>query len=196
MICGIDEAGRGPLAGPVYAAAVIFGDDVPAELIAHLNDSKKLSPKKRAEAEKAIREHAMFGIGWASHEEIDAINILNASLLAMRRAFEAIPPDQRVLATEVIVDGLYTPKLDAPLLAAGSIVRALVKADALVPQVMAASILAKEERDRRMAAYALEFPQYGYERHKGYPTKLHCELIARYGASPIQRKTFTVPDGI
>jgi ribonuclease HII len=188
MICGIDEAGRGSLAGPVCAAAVILPGDFPLE---YLNDSKKLNKNKRKAAEALIYEYAAkdaaYGIGWASHEEIDAINILNASLLAMKRAFEAIPGEKRALADEVIVDGLYTPGLT------GIPVRALVKADALIPQVMAASILAKEARDRVMEDYAKQYPQYGYERHKGYPTRLHCERIVQYGPSPIQRKSFRIP---
>ncbi len=204
MICGIDEAGRGPLAGPVCAAAALFYGEPPAMLLQKLDDSKKLSAKQRREAEALIRGEACegraaFGIGWASHEEIDALNILNASLLAMRRAFEALiasdsalsDGSKNALITEIIVDGLHAPDLGA--LAPGMEIRALVKADALVPQVMAASILAKEERDRRMTAYAAEFPEYGYEAHKGYPTKLHCERIAQYGFSSIQRKTFRVP---
>jgi ribonuclease HII len=190
MICGIDEAGRGPLAGPVCAAAVILSDDFPVE---YLNDSKKLSVNKRRIAEALIYESAAtgtaYGIGWASHEEIDALNILKASLLAMKRAFEAIQVEKRRLIDEVIVDGHYTPDIAGY----GVRVNALVKADGIVPQVMAASILAKEARDRVMEDYAKRYPQYGYERHKGYATKLHCERIFQYGQSPIQRKTFKIP---
>jgi ribonuclease HII len=190
MICGIDEAGRGPLAGPVCAAAVMLPDDFPVE---RLNDSKKLNKNKRGIAEALIYESAsgaVYGIGWASHEEIDALNILKASLLAMKRAFEALPLEKRRLIDEVVVDGRHTPDLAG---ASGAPVRALVKADGSVPHVMAASILAKEARDRIMEEYAKQYPQYGYERHKGYPTKLHCERILQYGPSPIQRKTFRVP---
>ncbi|MDR2782590.1 MAG: ribonuclease HII [Treponema sp.] len=192
MICGIDEAGRGPLAGPVCAAAVLLPDDFPVE---RLNDSKKLNKSKRGIAEALIYESAgasdgaVYGIGWASHGEIDALNVLRASLLAMKRAFEALPVEKRRLIDEVIVDGRYTPDIADR----GVPVRALVKADASVPQVMAASILAKEARDRVMEEYAKQYPQYGYERHKGYPTKLHCERIFQYGSSPIQRKTFRIP---
>ncbi|MDR2792445.1 MAG: ribonuclease HII [Treponema sp.] len=192
MICGIDEAGRGPLAGPVCAAAVLLPDDFPVE---RLNDSKKLNKSKRGIAEALIYESAgaVYGIGWASHEEIDALNILKASLLAMKRAFEALPVEKRRLIDEVIVDGCYVPDIAGCDGARGVPVRALVKADGSVPQVMAASILAKEARDRIMEEYAKQYPQYGYERHKGYPTKLHCERIFQYGPSPIQRKTFRIP---
>ncbi|MDR3192293.1 MAG: ribonuclease HII [Treponema sp.] len=184
MICGIDEAGRGPLAGPVCAAAVILPPDFPIEL---LGDSKKLSASEREKARLAIERQALaWGIGWASPAEIDRINILKASLLAMKRAFRelagryVLPPD-----TEAIIDGLYAPDIPIPALP-------MVKADGKVPQVMAASILAKTNRDRLMEYYAGLYPQYGYERHKGYPTKAHREAVLRYGPSPIQRLTFTV----
>ncbi|MDR0554991.1 MAG: ribonuclease HII [Treponema sp.] len=187
MICGIDEAGRGPLAGPVFAAAVILG---PAFSPILLNDSKKLTPARRERAEAAIRAGASaWGIGWASHEEIDAVNILRASLLAMKRAVEELlkAAAERGLTEdlEAIVDGLYTPDITIPC-------RAMVKADARIPEVMAASILAKTARDREMTRYALLYPGYGYERHKGYPTKAHRQAIARLGPSPIQRLSFTV----
>ncbi|MDR0375510.1 MAG: ribonuclease HII [Treponema sp.] len=195
MICGIDEAGRGPLAGPVCAAAVMLPDDFPCE---YLNDSKKLTKNKRRFVEALIYNSAgaVYGVGWASHEEIDALSILKASLLAMKRAFEALPVEKRRLIDEIIVDGLHTPDITGCGGASGGPVRALVKADDSVPQVMAASILAKEARDRVMEEYAKQYPQYGYEWHKGYPTKLHCERILQYGPSPIQRKTFRIPYGI
>jgi ribonuclease HII len=185
MICGIDEAGRGPLAGPVCAAAVILPPDFPLELLA---DSKKLSPSGREKARLVIERQALaWGIGWSSPAEIDRINILQASLLAMKRAFRALagrfgpfPPD-----TEAVIDGLYAPDIPVPAIP-------MVKADGKVPQVMAASILAKTNRDRLMDQYALLYPQYGYDRHKGYPTKVHREAVLRYGPSPIQRLTFTV----
>ncbi|MDR0567808.1 MAG: ribonuclease HII [Spirochaetaceae bacterium] len=183
MICGIDEAGRGPLAGPVCAGAAILPSDFP---VSCLNDSKKLSPKQRESARKAILAGATaWGVGWASHEEIDALNILRATFLAMSRAVEAmlaafsIP----VEGLSAIVDGSQTPALCIPC-------RAVIKADGSIPEVMAASILAKTFRDAEMERYALRYPEYGYERHKGYPTKEHRERIARYGPSPIQRKTF------
>ncbi|MDR0450367.1 MAG: ribonuclease HII [Treponema sp.] len=185
MICGIDEAGRGPLAGPVCAAAVILPPDFPLEL---LGDSKKLKPPAREEARRLIIGRALaWGIGWASAAEIDRINILKASLLAMKRAFEELsrcfgPPPP---GTEAVVDGLYVPDIPVPA-------RPMVKADAKVPPVMAASILAKTSRDRLMEFYARVYPEYGYGGHKGYPTKAHREAILRHGPSPIQRLTFTV----
>ena len=186
MICGIDEAGRGPLAGPVCAAAVILSDNFPLDL---LNDSKKLTAVRRDEARRVICEKALaWGIGWASHTEIDEINILQASLLAMKRAFEqmmkntALPLGANISA---IVDGNKVPDLPVPC-------TAVVKADAKIHEVMAASILAKTERDEHMEKMALLYPQYGYEKHKGYPTKAHRELVLKYGPSPIQRMTFTV----
>jgi ribonuclease HII len=188
MICGIDEAGRGPLAGPVCAAAVILGRGFPSGVRDFvLNDSKKLSPGQRENARRLICSGALaWGIGWASAAEIDAINILQASLLAMKRAYEemsslfeaASSPDLRAL-----VDGLFVPEIPIPA-------RALVKADAQVPEVMAASILAKTARDRMMARYSWFYPEYGYEKHKGYPTRAHREAIAKYGPSPIQRLSF------
>ncbi|MDR0644986.1 MAG: ribonuclease HII [Treponema sp.] len=183
MICGIDEAGRGPLAGPVYAAAVVLPRDFPSDC---LNDSKKLSRSQRTKAEVFIREKAFFGIGFADHEEIDVLNILRASLLAMQRAFTVLKQTYPTLhIDETIVDGLYIPDIEFPC-------RAVVKADASVPAVMAASILAKQERDRVMTEYARLYPNYGYEKHKGYPTRLHVQRIAEFGPSPIQRLTFRV----
>ena len=196
VICGIDEAGRGPLAGPVCAGAVILGSGFPCD---DLNDSKKLSPAKREELRCLIRENALaWGIGWAEHTEIDSINILQASLLAMKRAFEemlknaaqkqSLPLGESINA---IVDGLYVPDISAckeyPVSCS-----ALVKADAKVPEVMAASILAKTARDAHMDEMALLYPQYGYEKHKGYPTKAHRQAVLKYGSSPIQRLSFKV----
>jgi ribonuclease HII len=189
MVCGIDEAGRGPLAGPVCAAAVILGENFPQEFRNLLNDSKKLKEARRKEAQKAICENAFaWGIGWASHTEIDSINILQASLLAMKRAFEEmskkisspLPAD-----LSVIVDGLYSPDI-------GVTCTPMVKADAKVHEVMAASILAKTARDSHMDEMALLYPQYGYEKHKGYPTKAHRAAVLKYGPSPIQRMSFRV----
>jgi ribonuclease HII len=186
LICGLDEAGRGPLAGPVCAAAVVLPPDFPLGL---LGDSKRLGQAKRELARAAIMEGALgWGIGWASHREIDEINILRASLLAMRRAFQAMLAARPALgeaALEAIADGLHIPDLPVPC-------RALVRADAQIPEVMAASILAKTERDREMDRYAALYPQYGYEKHRGYPTKAHREAILRWGPSPIQRLKFRV----
>ena len=209
LICGIDEAGRGPLAGPVAAAAVIlpaYGEHK------FLNDSKKMSAAQREHARSLICSGALaWGIGWATHTEIDTINILQASLLAMKRAFEQMCKSEALkknlwvnegqrFKIEVIVDGLYIPDLGAftPAPAGDRIqwsdtaCRALVKADAQIPEVMAASILAKTARDSYMDKMAVQYPQYGYDRHKGYPTKAHREAIIKYGPSPIQRRSFSV----
>jgi ribonuclease HII len=185
MICGIDEAGRGPLAGPVCAAAVILTDGFPLEF---LGDSKKLSPSSRETARRLICSKSFaWGIGWASVAEIDAVNILKASLLAMKRAFESMIRDADSFpeSLEAVVDGLYVPEISVPS-------RALVRADSLVPEVMAASILAKTARDRLMEFYSVCYPEYGYDTHKGYPTAAHRAAISRYGPSPIQRMTFKV----
>jgi ribonuclease HII len=189
-ICGIDEAGRGPLAGPVCAAAVILPEDFPLEI---LDDSKKLNGKQREYARQVICERGVYGIGWASAVEIDEINILKASLLAMKRAFESMQcagnrmPDTEPLFRrqniEAVVDGLYVPDIAIPC-------RALVKADSKVPQVMAASILAKTARDRMMLRYSWLYPGYHYEKHKGYPTREHREILLKLGPSPIQRMSF------
>jgi ribonuclease HII len=191
MICGLDEAGRGPLAGPVCAAAVILGKGFDIRI---LNDSKKISAEKREEARRLIYTGAAaWGIGWVSAVEIDEINILQASLLAMKRAYEQmllqfnLPASAPKLMKNLnaIVDGLYTPDISIPC-------KALVKADAKIPEVMAASILAKTARDRMMERYSWLYPEYAYEKHKGYPTEEHRRLIKKYGPSPIQRMTFSV----
>ncbi|MDR1128336.1 MAG: ribonuclease HII [Treponema sp.] len=186
-ICGMDEAGRGPLAGPVCAAAVILPADFPPDL---LDDSKKLSAGRREEAMRAIYLRALaWGIGWVSAAEIDKINIHQASLLAMRRAFLEMAaglagtPGLSSSALTGVADGKFAPDIPVPC-------KALVRADALVPEVMAASILAKTARDRLMRRYSWIYPEYGYDRHKGYPTKEHYARLARYGPSPIQRMSF------
>jgi ribonuclease HII len=185
-IAGFDEAGRGPLAGPVYAAAVILPGDFPPEV---LNDSKKLNEKRREEAALLILEKTAWGIACAEASEIDRINILQASLLAMTRAWDALvmgfPAYAAAANISAVADGLYCPAVPIPC-------RAMVKADAKVPAVMAASILAKTARDRMMVRFSWFYPEYGYEKHKGYPTKAHLEAIARHGPSPIQRLSFTV----
>jgi len=192
LLCGIDEAGRGPLAGPVCAAAVILPENFPVNL---LNDSKKLTAARRDEARCVIREKALaWGVGWASHTEIDDINILQATLLAMKRAFDdmikkaALPLGATI---NVIVDGNKVPNLSVPCTIQLSCT-SMVKADAKVHEVMAASILAKTERDEYMEKMALLYPQYGYEKHKGYGTKAHIEFVLKYGPSPIQRLSFKV----
>lgn len=189
MICGLDEAGRGPLAGPVTAGAVILPDDFDISI---LDDSKKLSEKKREAAlgEILLRATA-WCVGWASAAEIDEINILNASLLAMKRAYEGMLQklaDSTGEASpgriEVIVDGLYCPDISADS------VKAYPKADGTYPAVMAASILAKTARDRMMVRYGWLYPEYGYDKHKGYPTAEHIEALKQNGPSPIQRTSF------
>ncbi|MDR1177157.1 MAG: ribonuclease HII [Treponema sp.] len=183
-ICGIDEAGRGSLAGPVCAAAAVLPSNFPTET---LNDSKKLSASRREAARILIMEKALaWGVGWASNVEIDRINILRASLLAMERAFEALKlqnPAVEPSKLNIIVDGDRAPALPVPC-------QTMVKADAQIPAVMAASILAKTCRDRLMIRYSWLYPQYGYESHKGYPTKAHYKKIRLYGTSPIQRMSF------
>lgn len=177
LICGVDEAGRGPLAGPVYAAAVILH---PGNPIPGLNDSKKLTAQRRAELEVQIVERARaYAVGFATAEEIDSINILQASLLAMRRAIMAlcITPD------EVLVDGLHCPNLTMPS-------RAIVQGDALEPAISAASILAKTARDRELRRLHDIYPQYGFDRHKGYPTAMHLEALALYGICPEHRLSY------
>lgn len=181
QVCGIDEAGRGPLAGPVYAAAVVLPADFPLEL---LDDSKALSAKRREAAAPLIMEASLaWGIDWADPEEIDALNILNASLLAMRRAYGRMARALGRAPAEVYVDGNRDPKLGRPSFP-------VVKGDALIPAVMAASILAKVARDRMMERYDWLYPEYGYARHKGYPTAAHRALCAALGPSPIQRMSF------
>ena len=179
LLCGVDEAGRGPLAGPVTAGAVILPKDFPIET---LDDSKRLSAKRRDEcARLIIKRSVAWAIGWASHLEIDQINILAATLLAMRRAVQFL--DTR--PESVIVDGLHSPTLPYPT-------KAVVKADSLIPAVMAASILAKTARDAWMTDYAIRDPRYGFERHMGYPTRDHRDRIHRYGRCPIHRRSFRV----
>lgn len=185
-VCGFDEAGRGCLAGPVFAAAVILDETFPVEILA---DSKALSPQKRENAEKIILAKSLaYGIGFCTHEEIDKINILKASLLAMERAFAALMADFSKSNPKVTVtDGLFSPKLPPGISAL-----AIPHGDALIYPIMAASILAKTARDRKMAEYAQLYPQYGYDKHKGYATKAHKEACKKFGPSPIQRLTFKV----
>lgn len=198
MICGIDEAGRGPLAGPVAAAAVILPADFDVSV---LKDSKKLTEKKREEARKIICKNALFwSVGWASNEEIDSINILQATFAAMQRAYHSVYEHMRLSFTasskngqryfeepDVIVDGNVIPQIKNC-----RSIKAIVKADTSVYEVMAASILAKTARDKMMIRYSWFYPEYGYESHKGYGTKKHIEAINKYGLSPIARKTFSL----
>lgn len=176
-LCGVDEAGRGPLVGAVFAAAVILD---PARPIVGLADSKKLSEKKREALALEIREYALaWAIASASAEEIDRINILQASLLAMKRAVEGLG----MVPQEVAVDGLHCPSLAMP-------VRAVVKGDSLVAEISAASILAKTARDAEMRELHLVYPQYDFARHKGYPTAVHLQAILHHGVTPQHRRSF------
>ncbi len=177
LICGVDEAGRGPLAGPVYAAAVILDD---SRMIDGLADSKKLSEKRRNYLAQEIKQHALaWAIATASVEEIDAINILRASLLAMRRAVEAL----QVRPHEVWVDGLYCPDTGLPS-------RAIVRGDSSVAAISAASILAKTARDAAMLLLHERYPQYGFDGHKGYPTAAHVAALKLHGVSDVHRRSF------
>lgn len=177
LVCGVDEAGRGPIAGPVYAAAVILDPDCE---ISGLKDSKLLSPRKRENLAREIQLHARaWSVAFASVEEIDRLNILQATLLAMRRAVEslAVQPD------EVWVDGNCAPKVQLP-------VRTIIGGDRLHPPISAASILAKTARDAEMFRLHGEYPQYGLDRHKGYPTPAHLAAIKAYGVCDIYRRSF------
>lgn len=177
VICGVDEAGRGPLAGPVCAAAVIL----PKHLeIPGLTDSKKLTDKKRRELFPLIQEQAVaYGIGLASQEEIDEINILQATFLAMERALSQL----NVRPDMVLIDGNRERDFGVP-------VQTVIKGDSLSANIAAASILAKVTRDNLMMELAQQYPQYGFEIHKGYGTKAHYEALRQYGASPIHRRSF------
>ncbi len=176
-ICGVDEAGRGPLCGPVVAAAVILPPDA---VIEGLNDSKKLTPKKRDLLFDEIQEKALaFCIAEASVEEIDRLNILEADLLAMRRAIAGL----QIPADYALIDGNIARDFPIPA-------RAVVHGDAISPSIAAASILAKVHRDRLCEELDRAYPQYGIARHKGYGTKAHMDALRKYGASPIHRKLF------
>ena len=177
MLCGVDEAGRGPLAGPVYAAAVILPTDIQ---IAGINDSKKLNEKKRELLYEEIKAAALaFCVATASEAEIDEINILNASFLAMKRAVQglSVNPDY------VLVDGNIAPGF-------GISAEPVIKGDALSESIAAASVLAKVERDNYMRKMAELYPHYMFEKHKGYPTKLHYERLDEFGPSDIHRMSF------
>jgi ribonuclease HII len=177
LVAGVDEAGRGPLAGPVVAAAVILDPHNPIE---GLTDSKKLSEKKRERLfDEIIEKSFAYSIERADVEEIDSINILQATMLAMKRAVESLSH----VPYEVIIDGNRCPDLSVPS-------RAIIKGDLTEPAISAASILAKVSRDREMVYYDEIYPGYGLAGHKGYPTKAHCEALERLGVTPIHRKTF------
>lgn len=175
LIAGVDEVGRGPLAGAVVTAAVILKDPIPG-----LMDSKKLSDKKRKILALEIQEKALaFAYGRAEVEEIDSLNIHHATLLAMKRAVEALP----IRPDSVLIDGLYVPQLDMPA-------KAIVQGDSLFAQISAASILAKVLRDEEMQALDTLYPGYGLAGHKGYPTPAHKEALMRLGPSVIHRKSY------
>ena len=176
-VCGVDEAGRGPLAGPVYAAAVILPEGC---IIDGVNDSKKLTEKKREALFDVIREKALaYSIATASEKEIDEINILNATYLAMQRAIEGL----EIKSDYAMIDGNRLPKLDIAA-------ECIVKGDGKSMSIAAASILAKVSRDRYMLQMAEKYPQYQFEKHKGYGTKLHYEMLDEFGPSEIHRQSF------
>jgi ribonuclease HII len=177
LMCGVDEAGRGPLAGPVVAAAVILHPRRPVEGLA---DSKTLTPRRREELAEEIRSRAVaWAVAAASVEEIDSLNILRASLLAMRRAVEALS----VKPQRVLVDGQYCPELTVPM-------RAIVGGDATVAAISAASILAKVSRDASMVTLHQAHPIYGFDRHKGYSTDEHLAALRAHGACAVHRRSF------
>lgn len=177
MICGVDEVGRGPLAGPVVTAAVILDPEKP---ISGLADSKKLSEKRRSELSEEIREKALYwAIGRAEIEEIDQLNILHATMLAMKRAVESLSATPH----KVLVDGNRLPALHCEA-------EAVVGGDAIHPCISAASIIAKVERDSEMIAMDALYPGYGFARHKGYPTKIHLQALEQLGVTPIHRRSF------
>lgn len=176
-VCGVDEAGRGPLAGPVCAAAVILPEGV---IIDGVNDSKKLSEKKRESLFDVIREQALsYSIAYATVDEIEKINILNATMLAMRRAINGLD----IKADYAMIDGNKIPPIDIDA-------ECVVKGDAKSMSIACASILAKVSRDRLLYKYAEEYPMYGFDKHKGYGTKVHREAILKYGPCPYHRKSF------
>lgn len=176
-ICGVDEAGRGPLAGPVCAAALILPRN---HIIEDVNDSKKLSEKKREILFDVIKNQALsYSIAFATVEEIENLNILEATMLAMKRAVKGL----NITPDFVMVDGNKCPEIDIKC-------ESIVKGDANSMSIAAASILAKVSRDRLCYEYAKQYPQYSFDKHKGYGTKLHIEMIRKYGPCPIHRKSF------
>lgn len=176
-ICGVDEAGRGPLAGPVCAAAVILPENT---IIDGVNDSKKLSEKKREMLFDVIKEKARsYSIAFASVEEIEELNILNATMLAMKRAIDGLD----VKADFAMIDGNKTPDIDIPC-------EFIIKGDAKSMSIASASILAKVSRDRLLYKYAEEYPEYHFDKHKGYGTKVHIEALKEYGPCPYHRPSF------
>ena len=179
LICGVDEAGRGPLAGPVYAAAVILGPKFNTE---GLRDSKKLSESKRYFLAKQIKKNALaWTLGICSADEIDELNIHQATLLAMQRAIKAL---NGYTSIKIMVDGLFCPQVEFSC-------EAIVKGDDKVAEISAASIIAKTERDLKMIEIDKAYPAYQFKKHKGYPTKLHIEMIKSHGLCEYHRKSFS-----
>lgn len=182
IIIGFDEAGRGPLAGPVCAGACILNDDFPFEI---LNDSKKLKRDKLLIAyDTIIKYSSAYAIAWCTPKEIDELNILWASMRAMEKAYDLINKKYNKTIDIALVDGNKTPSLPIET-------KAIIKGDSKYPQIMAASILAKVTRDNYMLCCDKKWPQYGFKKHMGYPTKYHREMIEKFGISPIHRKSFT-----
>lgn len=177
LICGVDEAGRGPLAGPVFAAAVILDQARP---IAGLRDSKKLSAARRDELALQIKENALaWSVAQCSEAEIDELNILHATMLAMRRAIETLG----FIPERALIDGNRCPPCKIPA-------QAIIKGDDKVPAISAASILAKTARDAALLLLHSQYPEYGFDQHKGYPTPLHLERLQLHGVSPVHRKSY------
>ncbi len=177
VICGVDEAGRGPLAGPVFAAAVILD---PARPIEGLRDSKKLTEARRDVLAIEIKAHALsWSIAECSEQEIDTLNILQATMLAMRRAIEGL----HILPTLALIDGNRCPVVSVRA-------EAIIKGDDKVPAISAASILAKTARDHALGLLHLQYPHYAFDQHKGYPTALHLERLRLHGVSPVHRKSY------
>ena len=184
LVIGVDEAGRGPLAGPVVAGAVVLG----SARIDGLDDSKKLSARRRAELEAAIRRHCAWAVGEAGVAEIDKINILAATMLAMTRAVAALCAKLGTEPAEVLIDGNLTPIGRSPDWRWPC--RAIIGGDGIEPCISAASIIAKEHRDRLMRSAALDHPEYGWERNAGYGTAAHLEALRRHGPTPYHRRSF------
>lgn len=179
IICGVDEAGRGPIAGPVTAAAVILSKDFPVRI---LNDSKKMTPANREKTASVIKQRALdWATGWAWPEEIEKLNIHTATLLAMSRAIK----DLTIKPNRILIDGLFVPAVHIKCFA-------IKKGDTFIPEIMAASIIAKTARDEWMTMYSRIKPEYEFHIHKGYPTKRHRMLVKEYGMSPIHRKSFKI----
>ncbi len=177
LICGVDEAGRGPLAGAVYAAAVILDAAKPVD---GLRDSKQLTERRREMLAPLVKERALaWCVALATVEEIDALNIHHATLLAMKRAVEGLS----IVPRQVLIDGLYCPQLAIPALA-------IVKGDSTVVEISAASILAKTMRDAELRQLDVLYPQYGFASHKGYPTKAHVEALQKHGVSAVHRRSY------